>query len=185
MPISRLGATRLTLSALGSIVFLAACGGSSAATPPAKSAPVTTPSAQPLPSATAASPTCPSGVTVGTALGITLPNPTGVAARGGTPLPGSATGVACEYAGKSYNVFIELIRNISPSYIANFSNRFPVPFVSVSGVGDQARSFLAPLNGGKDNEGVVATKGRTLVSITATATPASLGQLEVLLRQLL
>ena len=39
--------------------------------------------------------------------------------------------------------------------------------------------------GGKFNEGVVATKGKTLVAITATATPASLAQVEALVSQLL
>jgi hypothetical protein len=51
--------------------------------------------------------------------------------------------VACEYRGQSYNVIVEVITNINPSYIAQFSTRFPVPFTSVSGVGDQARSFSA------------------------------------------
>ena len=83
------------------------------------------------------------------------------------------------------NVIIELIRNISPSYIAQFSAKFPVTFTSVSGVGDQARSFSVSLGGAKDNEGVVATKGSTLVDIVATATPASLSQLESLVSQLL
>ncbi|MGZ6259367.1 MAG: hypothetical protein ACXWN5_00755 [Candidatus Limnocylindrales bacterium] len=82
-------------------------------------------------------------------------------------------------------MLIQLIANISPSYISQFSSRYPVPYTSVSGVGDQARSFLQPLNGGKDNEGVVATKGSNLVAITATATPASLAQVEALVNQLL
>jgi hypothetical protein len=93
--------------------------------------------------------------------------------------------VACDYAGKSLNVLIELITNISPTYIAQFSSKFPVPYASVSGVGDQARSFSQPLGAGKDNEGLVATKGSTLVSIVATATPASLAQIEALVEQLL
>jgi hypothetical protein len=82
-------------------------------------------------------------------------------------------------------VLIELIRNIDPKSIAQFSSKFPVAYANVSGVGDQARSFLESLNGGKNNEGVVATKGRTLVAITATATPASLAQVEALVKQLL
>ena len=93
--------------------------------------------------------------------------------------------MACEYRGQSLNVIIELIRNISPSYITQFSTKFPVTFTSVSGVGDQARSFSVSLGGAKDNEGVVATKGSTLVDIVATATPASLSQLESLVSQLL
>jgi hypothetical protein len=141
----------------------------------------------PLPSleTTAAAKGCPAGATVGAALGITLPKPISVKGGGGTSLPAGASGVACEYAGKGLNVIIELISNINPSYISQFSSKFPVPYKSVSGVGDQARSFLAPLNGGKDNEGVVATKGSNLVDITATDTPASLAQIEALVNQLL
>ena len=75
--------------------------------------------------------------------------------------------------------------NISPSYISQFSTKYPVPFTSVSGLGDQARSFSQSLGGGKDNEGVVATKGSSLVAIIATATPASLSQIESLVSQLL
>lgn len=82
-------------------------------------------------------------------------------------------------------MIIERLTNISPSYITQFSTNFPVPFTTVSGVGDQARAFSAPIGGGKDNEGVVATKGTTLVAIIATATPASLAQLEALVNQLL
>jgi hypothetical protein len=86
--------------------------------------------------------------------------------------------------GQVLNVIIEVITNIDPSNIASFSDRFPVAYASVSGVGDQARSFVVSLGGGKTNEGVVATKGRTLVDITATATPASLAQIEALITQL-
>ena len=45
--------------------------------------------------------------------------------------------------------------------------------------------FSQSLGGGKDNEGVVASKGSTLVSIDATATPASLGQVQSLVSSLL
>jgi hypothetical protein len=108
-----------------------------------------------------------------------------VAGGGGAQLPAGATGIACDYSGTGLNVIIELISNIDPTSIAQFSSKFPVAYASVSGVGDQARSFSQPLNGGKDNEGVVATKGTTLVAITATATPASLAQIEALVNQLL
>lgn len=94
------------------------------------------------------------------------------------------TGEVCEYHAQTYNVIIERLTNISPSYITQFSAKFPVAFITVSGVGDQARAFSAPLGGGKDNEGVVATKGTTLVAITATSTPASLAQIESLVNQL-
>ena len=93
--------------------------------------------------------------------------------------------MVCEYRGTAYNVLITLISNISPSYISAFSTKFPVPYASVSGVGDQARSFSQPLGGGTDNEGVVATKGSTLVGVIATATPATLTQIEALINQLL
>jgi hypothetical protein len=83
------------------------------------------------------------------------------------------------------NVIIEVLRNISPSDISLFSKNYPVAYKSVSGVGDQARSFSVSIGGGRDNEGVVATKGSTLVAIVATATPASLAQIEGLVNQLL
>jgi len=192
----------LATTALVFSVTLAACGGSSGGSPStvtgttsaataatssastAASAAASTapPSSQ---SATAGAPSCPTAETVGAALGISVSKPIAVPGGGGTPLPAGATGVACEYAGTALNVIIEVISGIAPSSIAQFSSRFPVAYASVSGVGDQARSFLQNLNGGKDNEGVVATKGSNLVSITATATPASLAQVEALVHQLL
>jgi hypothetical protein len=154
-------------------------------TPSTTTLPTTTaPATTAPPAAAAGTPGCPTAGTVGSALGITLGAPV-VVHGGGTPLPAGATGVACDYTGQSLNVIIELIRNISPSYIAQFSTKFPAAFTSVPGVGDQARSFSVPLGAGKDNEGVVATKGSSLVSIVATATPASLSQLESLVSQLL
>jgi hypothetical protein len=134
-----------------------------------------------------ASAQCPSGSTIGSALRITLPNAVSVAggSAGGTVFPAGAKGMACEYRGSSDNVIIELITNISPSYIAQFSVHFPGGYKTVSGVGDQARYFVQQLGGGKDNEGIVATKGSTIVSIDATYTPATLAQLEALVNQLL
>jgi hypothetical protein len=177
---------------------VAACGSSSATPPPAAGNPA---AANPTAAVAAATPTvpvpagahpttvagdkCPSAATVGGALGITLPKPTGVAPGGTTGFPAGATAVVCEYAGKSYNVILELITNFPPSDIALFSSQFPVPFQNVSGVGDQARSFLQTLGGGKDNEGVVGTKGSNCVDIVATATPASMAQLEALVNSLL
>ena len=121
---------------------------------------------------------------VGAALGITVPAPTSVI--GGTEtLPAGASGLACNYHASTYNVIIEIITNIDPKYISKFSSKFPVAYKTVAGLGDQARSFITSIGGGRDNEGVVATKGRTLVSITATATPATLIQVEALVRQLL
>jgi hypothetical protein len=162
---------------------LAACGSSS--TTSSTSGAAATATAIAAVATPAASAQCPSGATVGSALGTTLPNPVGVAGGGGTPLPGGATGMVCEYHTTAENVIIVLITNISPSFIAQFSAHFPVAFQSVSGVGDQARAFSQSLGGGKDNEAVVATKGSTLVSIGATATPASLSQVESLVSSLL
>lgn len=181
-------------------VTVTGCGGSSgpSATPAAPAPPgaTATPAAAgatpaspvtaaPLPTTTQASATCPAAATVGTALGVTVAEPVGAAGGGGTQLPAGAKGLACDYAGVGLNVIIELISNIDPSYISKFSAKFPVSYQSVSGVGDQARSFLQTLGAGKDNEGVVATKGSNLVAITATATPASLAQVEALVNQLL
>jgi hypothetical protein len=171
---------RLALTTLVFTAALAACGGTTAGSP----SPVVSPSVA-LPTTTAAPSSCPTAAVVGSALGITLPKPVGVAGGGGTQLPAGATGEVCDYHAQSFNVIISVLRNISPSYITQFSSRFPVAYKSVSGVGDQARSFTAPIGGGKDNEGVVATKGSTLVAITATATPVSLTQVETLVSQLL
>jgi hypothetical protein len=134
---------------------------------------------------TAAGAECPTAATVNTALGTSLPNPNKVTGGGSTSLPAGASAIACDYAGKAMNVIIELISNTPPSTIDAFSSKFPVAYKSVSGVGDQARSFSQTLGGGRDNEGVVATNGNHLVSITATATPASLAQVETLVGQLL
>jgi hypothetical protein len=180
----------LAAGALVLSVTLAACGssgGSSATvgtTTPTSATVVATTGPIASNQAVAAGDRCPTAATVGSALGITLPKPTTVP-RGSTQLPAGATGVACEYAGKAMNVIIELITGIDPSYISKFSDQFPVPYTSVSGVGDQARSFSQTLGAGKDNEGLVATKGKNLVAITATYTPASLTQIEALVNQLL
>ncbi len=175
-------------------VTLSGCGGSGGGAPStvatpaaATSAATTSTTTAPVSSqaATTAAGSCPTGATVGAALGISLPDPVSVAGGGGASLPAGATGVACEYKGTSLNVIIELIKNIDPSSISLFSSKYPVPYASVSGVGDQARSFSQALGGGKDNEGVVATKGSNLVAIIATDTPASLAQIEALVNQLL
>jgi len=57
--------------------------------------------------------------------------------------------------------------------------------VSVSGLGDQADAFSQSLGAGNDNEGVVAAKGSTIIDVVATATPASLDQVEALVSSLL
>jgi hypothetical protein len=176
-------------------VVLAACSGSSSAPPAATAAPTgataavaSTPpatAAPPLssPTTTTAAATCPTAATVDAALGTSLSAPVGIT-TGGTQLPPGATGVACDYHASAYNVIIELISNIAPSSITNFTKHFPVPPAAVSGVGDQAESFSQTLSRGV-NEGVVATKGMTLVSIGATYTPATLAQVEALVNSLL
>ena len=165
-----------------SAALLCACGGSSLAagstsTPSASGAhsPLSTPPA---------SSKCPTAATVGAALGVTLPVPTNVVG-GTTTLPAGASGLACNYHASTFNVIIEIITNVDPSYISKFSSKYPVPYKTVTGLGDQARSFVASLGGGRDNEGVVATRGKRLVSVVATATPVSLAQVEGLVRQLL
>jgi hypothetical protein len=171
---------RWALGTLCIVGAVSACGSTTTA-----STPSITPVALNSPVVTPAPSGCPTAAKVGAALGITLPKPTGVPYSGGTPLPAGATGIACDYHAQTYNVIIELLKNIDPSYISQFSSHFPVPYVSVSGVGDQARSFTVSIGGGRDNEGVVATKGRNLVALVATATPASLAQIEALVNQLL
>jgi hypothetical protein len=162
-------------------VGLAGCGSSSLASSAVTPSP--SPSFSPL-QTPSASTKCPAAAQVGAALGMTLPRPTDVTGPPNT-LPAGATAVICNYHGSTFNVIIEILGNIDPSYISHFSDRFPVPYKSVAGVGVQARSFYQSLGGGRDNEGVVATTGRKLVSVTATATPASLAQVEALVQQLL
>jgi hypothetical protein len=175
------------------LTAVAACGSSAASAPAATG---TAPGGAPTVAAatgapkatvglTAAGTECPTAATVNTALGTSLSNPNKVTGGGSTSLPAGASAIACDYAGKAMNVIIELISNTPPSTIDAFSSKFPVAYKSVSGVGDQARSFSQSLGGGRNNEGVVATKGNHLVSITATATPASLAQVEALVGQLL
>jgi len=180
----------LAPAALFVSVALAACSSSSSA-PPAASTPATpgastaAASAAPIstPTTTTAAATCPTAATVDAALGTSLPAPVGIG-TGSNQLPAGATGVACEYHASTYNVIIELISNIAPSSITNFTKNFPVAPTAVSGVGDQAWSFSQSLGPGV-NEGVVATKGTTLVSIGATYTPATLAQVEALVNSLL
>lgn len=166
------------------VAAVAACGSSgTASATPSPSLTVPTPSQLATPPASRA---CPTAATVDAALGVSLPAPVGVAGIGGTTtLPPGAKLRVCEYHATSYNVIIVIITGITPAVIDKYSSEFPVPYSSVAGVGDQARAFSVPLGGGKDNEGVVATKGSTLVDVTATATPASLAQVEALVRQLL
>jgi hypothetical protein len=182
---------RIPITVLGVTAALAACGGTSGSTttptaggtaPAATAAPTVA-----LPSITAASAACPSGSSVSSALGTSgLPDAVGVAPTAATSeLPAGATGIVCEYHATTENVIIEVIMNIPGSYISAYSSHFPAGFQTVPGVGDQARSFHQELGGGKDNEGVVATKGTTLVVVDATDTPATLSQIESLVNSLL
>jgi len=114
---------------------------------------------------------------------MTVPAPVGIPYSG--TLPAGASGIVCDYHGATFNVIIEVLKDIDPSFISQFTAHFPVAAVSVPGLGDQAQSFSQSLGGGKNNQGVVATKGKTLVDITATATPATLAQIEDLVNKLL
>ena len=177
----------IPLTAVGFGAMLAACGGSStpASSSSAAGAPTATATAAPtatisIPTTVAASSSCPSGSTVTSALG-TSALPTAATSE----LPAGATGIVCEYHATTENVIIEVIQNIPSSYISAYSSHFPAGFKTVSGVGDQARSFDQALGGGKDNEGVVATQGTTLVVVDATDTPATISQIESLVSSLL
>src|SRR5713226_1755821 len=111
----------MALTAFLFAATLSACGSSSvAATPSVTSTPPA------VPSPTAASRSCPAAATVDAALGVTLPKPVGVAGSGGTQLPAGASATICEYHAQTYNVIIEIITNIDPSFITQFSSRFPV-----------------------------------------------------------
>jgi hypothetical protein len=161
---------------------LAACGSSS---PTTSSSTAATPTPAPTPTAAAAAAQCPSGSTVGSALGITLPDAVVIPNTGTSQLPSGATGISCNYHTTTDNVIITVLQNVSASDISQFSQHFPVAFKPVSGVGDEARSFSVSIGGGKNNEGLVAAKGSTVVAIVATATPATLSQLESLVNSLL
>ena len=177
----------IPLIALPFAATLAACGGSSTnPTASTSSSAAATPTvAAPTPTASTAAATCPSGATVGSALGITLPDATNVVGASLATLPAGATGIVCDYKGASDNVLITALQNIPASDISKFSAKFPVTFKPVLGVGDEARSFFQSLGAGRNNEGVVAAKGTTVVAIVATYTPATLSQLEALVNSLL
>jgi hypothetical protein len=177
----------MMLIPLALVAGLAACGGSSTnPTASTSSSAAATPTvAAPTPTASTAAATCPSGATVGSALGITLPNATGVVGASLAQLPAGATGILCDYKAASDNVLITEFLNVPASDISKFSDKFPVTFKPVSGVGDEARSFFQSLGAGRNNQGVVAAKGTTVVSIVATYTPATLSQLEALVNSLL
>jgi hypothetical protein len=177
----------MMLIPLALVAGLAACGGSSTnPTASTSSSAAATPTvAAPTPTASTAAATCPSGATVGSALGITLPNAVVVPNTGATQFPSGATGISCEYRATTDNVIITVLQNIPASYISKFSDKFPVTFKPVSGVGDEARTFFQSLGAGRNNQGVVAAKGTTVVAIVATYTPATLSQLEALVNSLL
>ena len=176
----------IAVTALAFAATLAACGGSSPSPTSSSGAATATPTvAAPTPTAATAAAQCPSGSSVGSALGTTLPDATNVVGGGIGQLPSGATGIVCDYHATPENVIITVLQNIPASYISKYSANFPVSYKPVSGVGDEARSFVVSLGGGKDNEGVVAAKGTTVVAAVATATPATLSQLEALVNSLL
>lgn len=161
---------------------LAACGSSS---PTTSSSTAATPTPVPAPTAAPATAQCPSGSAVGSALGTTLPDAVVIPNTGTSQLPSGATGISCNYHAATYNVIITVLQNVSASDISQFSQHFPVAFKAVSGVGDVARSFFQSLGAGRNNEGLVAAKGSTVVAVVATYTPATLSQLEALVNSLL
>jgi hypothetical protein len=176
----------IPLAALTFAATLAACGGSSTSPTSSSGAATATPTVvAPTATAATAAAQCPSGSSVGSALGATLPDATNVVSGSTAQLPTGATGIVCDYHTTAENVIITVLQNIPASYISKYSANFPVAYKPVSGVGDQARSFVVALGGGKDNEGVVAAKGSTVVAAVATATPATLSQLEALVNSLL
>ncbi|MGH7687020.1 MAG: hypothetical protein ACREN2_09415 [Candidatus Dormibacteria bacterium] len=124
---------------------------------------------------------------MGAALGgLTLPSPVAASGGGTATLPPGAAEITCNYHAATYNVLVQILTDVDPSTtMAMFTARFPAAAQTVTGVGDQARSFVVPLDAGRDNEAVVATKGRTLVAVTATSTPATLAQVGALVNQLL
>jgi len=73
------------------------------------------------------------------ALGITVSKPIGVAG-GWSSASGRCDGPRPATTAHRPNVIIELISNIDPTSISQFSSKFRWPTASVSGVGDQARS---------------------------------------------
>ncbi len=178
----------IPLIALTFAAGLAACGSSSPTSSSSTGATAAPTVAAPTPTAPAVAPAaaqCPSGSTVGSALGITLPDAVVIPNTGTTQLPSGATGISCNYHTTTDNVIITVLKNVSASDISQFSQHFPVAFKSVSGVGDVARSFFESLGAGRNNEGLVAAKGSTVVAIVATYTPATLSQLEALVNSLL
>lgn len=175
----------IPLIALPFAATLAACGGSSPSATSSSAGATVAPTVAPTLTAAPAAAQCPSGSTVGSALGITVPDATNVVGGNTAQLPSGATGIVCDYHASTYNVIITVLQNIPSSYISNFSNKFPVTFKPVSGVGDEARSFSESLGAGRNNEGLVAAKGSTVVAIIATYTPATLSQLEALVNSLL
>ncbi len=192
--VTRSRSSWIPLATLAAAAALAACGSASPAastssgSAPTASAPIATapPTAAPTVTTTTASSSCPSGSTVQAALGTSaLPNAVGVAGGGSAQLPAGATGIVCEYSAPPENVILEVLQNIPSSYISAYSSKFPKAFTTVSGLGDEARSFVDNLGAGKTNLGVVAAQGTTIVAVVATYTPATLSQVEALVRSLL
>ena len=177
-PIGR-GSRSFAFVVLLAAVFVAGCGSatssSSSVAPTATVSPAATSSSGTPASTSGGAVTCPSGPQISSALGLLLPNATQITS-GTVQLPAGATAIACDYHASTANVLIEVLTNVNPALISQFSAKFPAAYSSVSGVGDQARSFVVPLGTG-NNEGIVASKGSTMVSIVATRTPASITQL--------
>lgn len=143
-------------------------------------------------SAHAISLVCPSGATVGSTLGRTLPAPTSLPASN---LPAGESGIACEYAGGTGSaVILDLNTGImhpasalsateSAQEAAAAARGGHVTFTNVSGVGSGAVIFDFQITGQTEN-GIFAGQGVNGVALVATPA-ATTGQLEALANLLL
>jgi hypothetical protein len=191
------------LTGLVAVAALAACGTSSTAPGSTSSGATvapgsTAPTSAPATSAasTISTGSCPSASTVGGALGATLPAPTVVTpGAGATPLPSGAAGIACSYISVSPTVVVIVVQasGLPSSFFSTEeqkqvaslqANNLNINFTPVSGVGDQAATYLYTANG-RTVEGVLAAQGGNFAGVFTEGTPASLSQIESLVKQLL
>ncbi|MGD0833455.1 MAG: hypothetical protein ABSA40_03385 [Candidatus Dormibacteria bacterium] len=185
--------------------LLAACGSSSTTPSSGSSAPgggtatpaSTAPTPTPATNSAIATGSCPSASTVGSALGTTLPAPTVVTpAAGATPVPSGESGIACSYISESATpvvVIVALASGVPSGFITQEEQKqltslqgigVTVSFAPLSGVGDEAATYQYSA-AGLTVEGVVAGQGSNFVGIFTEGTPATLAQIENLVKQLL
>jgi hypothetical protein len=190
------------LTGLIAVATLAACGTSStspgstsngATVAPGSTAPTSAPATS---ASTISTGSCPSASTVGGALGVTLPAPTVVTpGAGATPLPVGAAGIACSYvvASPTVVVIVVLGSGLPSSFLSTEEQKevaslqaanFSINFTPVSGVGDQAATYMYTANG-LTVEGVLAGQGGNFAGVFTEGTSASLSQIESLVKQLL